>query len=609
MAQDSDKPLSRLFPDTLTLSKQQAAETELQPDSSLMDNRRDSTALFYQRLREKMHRHRITGAVFDFLFRNPYPTPDSRTLESPEDPNCAFENRFVGNITIRRFDPFGPRVTDTLRLPANWLERAGNSLHKVTNERVIRKSLRVRRGYPFVAAMIGDDERILRQMPNLLDARIYAVPRPGQRDTVDLVVVTQDVWSISGSVGTDFSRTADVEVNDFNFLGWGHEQSLRVSYSALPNPFTGGAQGWGVRSLYRIPYMGRSFITGTLQYVSQWNQQRYAVLAQRNFLTPDMKYAGGLELSHNRTFVEANPLEIGSKVFPVAFRYGDLWLGRSFRTQWGNDRTRMVMAARITGVQHTERPEVRPDTNQLFQNRWQALYSVGFSTRNYLRDVLIYGFGRTEDVPYGSLLVFTGGTERREFGIRNYVGLRAAHGQYYHRLGYLLLGFNAGSFVRQGAWEQGAWRLEANYFSRLFDFGSSQLRQFVNVRYTRGFGRFGGEFIDINNINGIRGITNAFLRGEQSLVVNMETLVFTPLNIMGFQVAVFGYADLGWIGTGGRNVWDTPMYQGFGAGLRVRNENLAFNTFQFRLGYYNGFPNLGNPLRTEFSEIPRSRLP
>ncbi|MDJ1503425.1 hypothetical protein [Xanthocytophaga agilis] len=581
---------------------------ELRLDSADAAKSRIDTTLLYKKLKRKMQKHRFSRAVFEFLFRDPYSRTVSRTPTSPIDPNCTYEGSFIGNIQIQRLDPFGPRVTDTLRLPANWFEKAGNTMHRDTREAVIRKSLMFQRGYPFVASMISDNERILRLTPNLLDARIYAVPRKGRSDTVDILVVTQDVWSINGSIDTDFQQTIGVNVDDLNFLGLGHEKALGISYSQAPHPYTHKPRGWGIQSLYRVPYIGKTFISGTLQYVNRWTQERYAVIAQRKFLTPNMKYAGGLELSRNRIYVESNPFIRDSEVFPVGYDYADFWLGRAFRTQWTGERTRMVLAARVIGNRYWERPEVRADTNQLYQHRWLNLYSIGFSTRNYLRDVLIYGFGRTEDVPYGSLVSFTTGMERREFGVRSYIGMKMAHGQYFQRFGYLLLGFNAGSYIRNGLWEQGAWRGEVNYFSRLLTVGTSQLRQFINLRYTRGFGRFNGEYIDINNANGIRGITNVGLRGQQSLVLNIETVLFTPLNILGFQVAMFGYVDLGWIGTSSKEVVKVPLYQGYGIGIRLRNENLTFNTFQFRLGFYNGFAGLISPFRTEFSEIPRSRL-
>ncbi len=575
--------------------------------------RNDSIRFFYQRLKKRMYKRRVTRALYDFLLRDSFSQPANRTLEKPEDPNCGMEGRFIGNIRVTRLDPLGPSVSDTLRTASSWLEKSANALHRITRERIVRKSLIFRRGYPFVAAMISDNERILRQLPNLLDARIYAVARPKQSDTVDIVVVTQDVWSITGSAGSDLATSHEANLTDINFLGLGHEQSMGVFYSSLPDPLTLRPRGWGFRSLYRVPFIGRTFVTGSMELTRRWNQERYAAVAGRGFLTPSMKYAGGLEVSHNRFVVEANPLEANSPVIPVGYSYADAWLGRSFRTRLGGvgnrDRSRIVLAARTTGAYYRERPLVRTDTNQLFQHRFLNLYSIGFSTRNYLREILIYGFGRTEDVPYGSLLSITGGIERTEFGVRNYMGMKAAHGSYYRSIGYLLLSLNAGSYLRNQQWEQGVLRGEANYFSRLIGLGSLQVRQFVNIRYTRGFGRFNGEFIDINGTNGLRGITNAAFRGRQSLVLNLETVLFSPLSILGFQTALFAYADLGWVGGSDRAIFKNSLYQGYGVGVRLRNENLVFNTFQFRLGFYPGIPGIANPLRTEFSELPRTRLP
>ena len=573
----------------------------------------DSIRFFYQRLKKRMYKRRLTRALYDFLLRDSFSQPANRTLEKPADPNCGLEGRFIGNIRLTRLDPLGPNVSDTLRTASSWLEKSANAIHRITRERIIRKSLMFRRGYPFVAAMISDNERILRQVPNLTDARIYAVARPGALDTVDIVVVTQDVWSIAGGVGTDFSTMYDANLTDINFLGLGHEQSLAVSYSSQSNPLTLQPRGWGVRSLYRVPFIGGTFVTGSMEVMRQWNQERYAAVAGRSFLTPSMKYAGGLEVSRNRFVLEVNPLEPASPVAPVTYDYADAWLGRSFRTRLGGianrDRSRVVVAARTSGNYYRERPAVRADTNQLFQHRFLNLYSIGFSTRNYLRDILIYGFGRTEDVPYGSLLSLTGGVERTEFGVRNYMGMKAAHGSYYRSIGYLLLSLNAGSYLRNRQWEQGVLRVEANYFSRLIELKSLQVRQFVNIRYTRGFGRFNGEFIDIGSANGLRGINNPAFRGRQSVVLNLETVVFSPLSILGFQSALFAYADLGWVGGSERAAFRNPLYQGYGVGVRLRNENLVFNTFQFRLGFYAGIPGISNPLRTEFSELPRTRLP
>jgi hypothetical protein len=267
------------------------------------------------------------------------------------------------------------------------------------------------------------------------------------------------------------------------------------------------------------------------------------------------------------------------------------------------------MAIRTSSYDFFDRPVVRADTNQILEDRVQNFFSIGVSSRNYLRDIQVFGFGRTEDIPYGSLFSITGGTDRGEFKNRYYLGAKASRGRYYNNFGYLLATLEAGSFVKSGDLEQGVIRAEFNYFSQLVSLKATQIRQFVDLRFIKGFGRYDREYIDISGRNGIRGIGSAALRGSKGLVLNLETVFFTPITILGFQLASFVYADFGFITPTDVNLFDGELFQGYGIGLRVRNENLAFNTFQLRLGIYPNIPNNSRAFRTDFSGIPRTRLP
>jgi len=596
-----------------TLSRQIVERDEKRLDR-ISEDREDSTAIFYQKLKKRLYKHRLTRHLYDALFREPYRKPATRTLERPADPYQRYNGRFIGDIRYTRLDPFGPRVNDTLRPPANWVERTANSLHATTKKYVIRKGLLFKKDDRLSSSEISDNERILRETPNLLDARIYVLPRGRGSDTVDILVVTQDVLSVSGGAGGD-TRSATVDVNESNFFGLGHEIRTRTTYRSQVNPYTESPIGWGFRGSYRVPYIGNTFITGQLDFIHEWNHQREGLLLRREFLSPDIKYAGGLEVSRNRQLMQTYPLEpdSGNVLYGYNYRLLDAWLGRAFRLNVGSERfrerARLVTALRASSYDFFDRPVVRADTNQILEDREQNFFSIGISNRNYLRDVQVFGFGRTEDIPYGSLFSITGGVDRGEFKQGYYLGSKLSRGRYYKGFGYLLATLEAGSFVRAGDWEQGVIRAEFNYFSRLFTLKTTHIRQFVDLRFVRGIGRFDREFIDISGRNGIRGIGSAALRGSKGLVLNLETVVFTPFTILGFQLAVFAYADLGIITPSNVNIFDGIVYQGYGVGLRVRNENLAFNTFQFRLGIYPNIPGNSRVLRTDFSGFPRTRLP
>ncbi len=572
-------------------------------------NEADSSRYFYEKLKKTFSKTKLTREVYRLLFREPYQNAPSHALEKTENPYKKFNGRIIGNIDIKTLDPFGARVNDTLRQAANWIEKAANTLHVSTKAYVIRQSLLFSKGEKLNSILISNNERILRQqLPFLLDARIFVLPRIGNKDTVDILVLAQDTWSISGNVGIGGFTSGNVKLDDRNIFGLGHEFINEVSYNVNRE------QKWGYKAFYRIPFIGKTFISGELSYINEWNQHSYGLRLRRDFLTPNTKYAGGVELLQSRLLRENVPLgaDTVSERFTYSFNLVDLWLGRSFPIHIGSEefrrKTRLVLAGRVVNNTYTERPVVTIDSNQLYWNRFLSLVSVGISTRSYFRDVLIYGFGRTEDVPYGSLFSITSGIERNEFGQRMYAGINASKGKYYNNFGYLVTTLNAGSFINGKRWQEGVLRLETSYFSRLMMVKTWRIRQFVNVRFTKGIGRFDTEFIDISNSNGIRGIGNNALRGTKSIVINLETVFFTPINILGFQIATFTYADFGMITPTNVGLFDGQLFQGYGLGLRIRNENLIFNTFQFRLGFYPNIPNNSAVIRTQFSGIPSIRL-
>ncbi len=72
-----------------------------------------------------------------------------------------------------------------------------NSTHVNTNEKIIRKNLLFAAGDTISPLILSDNERILRQLPYIDDARIIVVPVSDEE--ADIIVVTKDVYSIGGS--------------------------------------------------------------------------------------------------------------------------------------------------------------------------------------------------------------------------------------------------------------------------------------------------------------------------------------------------------------------------------------------------------------------------
>ena len=67
--------------------------------------------------------------------------------------------------------------------------------------------------------LMMDNERLLRSLPFLKDARILITPRPLNEQIVDVLVLTQDVFSIGVTGGIGSLNKGEVGFYDKNILG------------------------------------------------------------------------------------------------------------------------------------------------------------------------------------------------------------------------------------------------------------------------------------------------------------------------------------------------------------------------------------------------------
>jgi hypothetical protein len=602
-AQDIDPLPVDTLPSNRPTSPRIHSESQILKETDGSKSRDEKNAEFYSKIKTYSSRHKLLDKLYGVIFREPPQGAQPVQPDASNDLGIEHQGKYIRSINVKRLPVFGPSVNDTARVSNRWLGKVGNRLHTNTQRYVINNDLMFRKGSLYNQEALLDNERVLRQRPNLIDARIIAIPTE-HPDSVDLMVITQDVWSLYVDGGVLGTTRADLVVGDLNFLGMGHHFRNMVNYDRSPG------RGWGYRGIYTVPYIGNTFTTGQAEVAHEWFRQYYGIRLDRQFVTPATKWAGGLEVSRQRLLGNLAPLDTTGVIFPFSYNLGDIWLARALPVKFGSpeyqDRTRFVLAGRVTGMDYKARPLVLADSNQLFRDRLGFKASFGISERRYFRDVLVYGFGRTEDIPYGNMFNITTGFERHEFGNRMYAGVEFANGRYHNRLGYWAWHVGVGSFFDQRKAEQGAVMIKSRYFSRLITLRNVQLRQFINFRTTYGLSRFDGEFIDLNQRNGMTGISSPWLLGNKRAALNLETVLFTPYNLLGFRAAFFSFADLGVISS--TNLWESPIYQAYGVGVRLRNEHLALNTFQVRLVWYPNIPGNAIPLRTAFDGIPVLRI-
>ena len=546
------------------------------------------------RLRAYTRRKTIAGraasALFNFTQRQEEQAGlDAVLLDRQFD---AHNFKVVRRVNIRTLDAFGYNLGDSTRRPRTFLEKSGNALHLKTSRSRIRQVLLFRPGQPLEPQALAESERLLRQTPEILDARVLVNETTTTRDSVDVEVLTTDVFSITAGFELGSATAGLITLGDDNFLGQGHQLENAYRYgrnlNANGNDYI---QQWAYEGSYTAPF--RHFVYAQGRYRNEYNFRSGGVSLRRDFYSPSARYAGALSLNSvsQNVALAAPPQGQPYVYFPLRYTVQDVWVGRSLRLRsydLGYENPgRVIVAARVINANYTAAPT--PE----YRNAALLLGTVGYSVRRYYKDRYLFGFGRTEDVPTGTLLSITAGYDQNSVVPRRYVAARIAAGVFSTRHGYLYGGIDLGSFQllnQSRSWEQGLLSTEFTSFTRLYHLGNWQYRHFLSSRGTIGVNRRPGELLQgITNERGLRGFSPGLpILATSRFVLNYETTMFTPLSLLGFRLAGVAFADAAWISEqprGGSPFAKTP-YMGFGLGLRFRNEFTALRTFQLLIGYY-----------------------
>ncbi len=553
--------------------------------------------IFFDSLEVKANKKRWTRELHNIVITSPRipDTQDTMLTRLSVDPYITFGGKVIRNIRLTKLEPFGPSIFDTSRTAGSKIEKLGNDMHTVTQERVINNHLLFQSGDLVDPNEISDNERIIRELPFIEDVRIYIEETSPGSDTVDVRVVTKDAFSIGAGGLLNDLDVGKLDIFERNLFGLGHELHAVFYWDGERSPWLGH------EIFYIMHNLGGSFINSTLRYQQVFNTESYQMGFDRRFFTPNTKWAGAVDLERTRTFRYINFTDSISTDVPVKYNIYDGWLGRAFylRTKRNLTKNRLnfVVSSRLYWNQYIDRPEVDEQNFYLYQNRTGWLSSLAISSQSYFRSNLILDFGRTEDIPQGILFSLTGGLERNEFNTRLYAGFSLSQGRYLGNIGYLYTKLEAGGFfLKKDYMEQGVINFRADYFTPLFIINRFKFRHFISANYVQGINRFKDEYIGIGDDDDIRGFRYGLPLGTKKIFINYEADAFTPYYLYGFRFVFFGFMDFGLIGPDMKKLHDGLFFSGFGIGARIRNERLVFETISIRIGYYPNHPEKDIPL-------------
>ena len=507
-------------------------------------------------------------------------TSSSRNSSDDAPPMNAFElsrhyfNNFEG-LTIDHIEVVQANVFSRDREEqTDKFGRFIDGLHVLTKKNVLRRNLMFAVGDTINAYTFSVNEQLLRDLPYVATAYIVVNRSPRNPNGVIVSVFVRDSWTISADFRWNSGDFFDLF--DRNFLGTGDE--LRLRYY-----FPRGTQADGFEAQYWFNNLFGTFANVMLAAGVGRTNNTLRIEASRPFLLPSDHIwgfrAGYEQVNRGMTTYDT--------VVPIRRVDYAVWYGRS----WSLDRkqgTAFYTMLSSSYVRFAQRPPVvDASTNPFYLNRWTTLLSVGFSRQNYFQGNMIYGYGRTEDVPFGFKFEAVGGVEWNEaLGNRAYAGLNALWGDL---LGssYLSVGAHLGSYWgRERSWEQGVLNLEGRFFSPLFRLGEIYVRQFFNATATWGYDRLQGERerISYESLSTLRGMNVPYWRrGITRASIGGETVFFTPIFLYHFRFAFYLWGDVGVLGNS-KAMFKNPLAAVVGVGVRIKNERLIFNNIQIRLG-------------------------
>lgn len=556
-------------------------------------------------LRNKAYRDSLIRKVTrqDILER-----PDDSAIIKSEAYFTPFSGKVIRDIYYRQVKVFGPRnINDTTFTTSMKLIHLANRLHFDSKNWVIKQSLFFKENDTLQPYELADNERYLRNRPFLQDARLYIINASASPDSVDILVVTKDVFEYGGDIGQLSPTNIDGRIFSNNLLGAGQGLQLGFSWRNDYNP------AFRPEIKYTKYNIGGSNIDVTGGYSALNNyfpldtnvyEGSYYVTFSRPLYRASSRFVGGLTLASNFSM---NARQVPDTVYRD-YRYSvvDAWVGFNFFNQYklkdpASKRPNLALLIRHYNLAFQKQPTQKIyEKDPVYNDHRYYLAQLVAFRQDFFKARHFFGFGRTEDIPLGYTISASTGWETWTGRRRMYSALEAQKFWTTDRQALINASVGLSSFWQNNSSEDAVIHAHVEYYSRLFTFKKARLRQFATIDYLGNPNNYFYKKLNINMENGVWGYRNTLLNGYQRLNVRTETVYYSPLKLLGFKFNFFSALQLSQITSQSDNLLNNPLYTGIGLGFRVRNENLSLNTLKISGNYY---PNAPAPMKGFIFEI------
>lgn len=519
-------------------------------------------------------------------------TPESEPPVKIAVPFLKYSGRPIRSVEIFPLD-FNQNLDDTLVLKENLATKIANRLHKNTRISIIRNYLFFKKGDKFLPLLASDNESFLRNQPFLQDARIIVVDDDNTTDSIDIVVITRDVFSIGGSINASTSRVR-TELREENLGGSGSEISVSGIYDKERRPQTGFGAEFIIRN---IKGSFLNWTGGISTFQPAFNTGRYEensiyTRLEKPLVNRYSQWTGAFEISFNKTANDYVADTLYESSFQYKFRHIDLWAGYNigYKAKKGKDsdkRLRHFVAAR-SFYHYFDKVPLRYDTVYKYDyaNINGLLFSYTLYKQNFYRTNYIYAFGRNEDVPTGLSASLVAGWTNKEDRRRPYYGFEFEGNRFSKRGIFSSYKLRTGGSFRKGKFEDFTFLVSVDHFTKLRKIADRwRNRNFISFSFTRQINRSMDNPLFLKSDFGLPYFRGGIIDADERATMKWETDFYNLNKILGFRCAPFLFTDFCFLKPVDKALSKTDGFSALGGGIRVRNENLVFGTIELK-GYY-----------------------
>ena len=476
-----------------------------------------------------------------------------------------------------------------------FISKVANSLHDFTNENTIRKNLFFHVNEYMNPLVIAYNEKRLRDLPFIQDARIIAIPVLNDSNSVDLFVVTNDIFPFGASLRFKNINSYDASGTIENINDRGNALTLNHNFDINRK----NKSGWGGRYVSRN-LLG-SFVDLTLGANTLENNivnfessgTNVYIKGDLPLLSPLSSWTGGFEWSgaqNNNEF----PNRWSDSLFNADLKYErknfDSWIGyQIFNKPWisNNDSYRHFIQYRYLATHFDARPiHYLSQIDRNYQNVKAHLLSYTFFKQQIVRTQYLYGFGRNEDLPTGNSLAITTGHYQRENIYSPYLGILFESYKLRKNEQFIHLFLNTGTSYKYNQLLDFKLLASIEQISKLHYLKNGfKYRSMLNISFAQTLKNKFNEALLINSIYGIPQLSQERIKGGTRLTANWESIWYNSKSIYGFRQSPFVFANMTYIRTVGDPIKSGDIFSSIGGGTRIRNESLIFGTVELK-GFY-----------------------